>query len=120
MEGNIKKFLPQIQELLDAKNKTRAKILSKASPEFTKFLCEVVLNVLKGNIQLAKPHYKKLRRYRYTLLNLCKRKKSLKYRKNLLLKKAGGFLPIILPALISAIAGFAGEAISSSINGKKN
>jgi hypothetical protein len=113
-------YLPQLKALLKANNKKRTVILKEATPEFTKFLCEIVLNVLKGNIQLAEPHYKKLRRHKHTLLNLCKAKKSLKFRKKLLLKKAGGFLPLILPALISAIAGFAGEAISSSINGQKN
>jgi hypothetical protein len=112
MDAQFQNFLPELKILAKAKNKQRAQILNKATPEFTKFLCEVVLNVLKGNIQLTEPHYKKLRRHKHTLLNLCKRKKSLKFRKQLLLKKAGGFLPFILPALISAIAGFVGETIA--------
>jgi hypothetical protein len=117
MEARFKPFLPELEKLTKATPKQRVYLLKTASPDLIRLLCKVVLNVLKGSVKLPESHYKKLRPHKHTLLTVSKRTKSIKKKRDALLKKRGGFLPLILPALISALAGFAGEALSSAVNG---
>jgi hypothetical protein len=49
------------------------------------------------------------------LLALCKPGKTLKERRAVLKRTIGGFLPKVLPAILSAVAGFAGHALASLV-----
>jgi hypothetical protein len=68
--------------------------------------------VLKNHIRFPKTIYKRLRKYRNDILFVANKKNSLKAKRATLLDKSGGFLPLILPALASAVFGVLGNIIS--------
>jgi hypothetical protein len=112
----LKHYLSQLTELKNAKTPgKRVAILKEANPCFVRLLCECGMNVLKGKLKLPEHQYPKLRRHKQLLLFTSRKRNSLGKRKQALIDKKGGFLPLILPALISAIAGLAGEAIGKAL-----
>lgn len=112
----IKKYLCDLSRLAKARGKRRGEILKNASPCLLKILSECALNLLKGKIKVTPNQLKKLRPYGRTLVKTGKSNENIdRFRR--FLKKEGGFLPIILPAIISALSGLAGNALTSVING---
>lgn len=76
-------------------------------------ICEICLNVLRGNIPIVKSH--KLKKYKTLLRVLAKRNESMQKKKKMLMNQSGGFLPIIAPAIISALGGILGPLISKKL-----
>lgn len=106
-------FKPKLEELNKANSsKERVKIIKKSNLCFVRFLCEIGKNILKGNIRLPTAQFQKLKPHKRLLLYISGRQTPLRERKRVLLEKGGGFLPIVLPFLLSAISGFAGQALS--------
>jgi hypothetical protein len=114
----LNKYEHIIKQLSVAKPSKRRKLLEKADCCLIKILCECALNVLKGNISLNKDHIRKLSPHVNTLIKLSKPRNSLNnlHRKQKLLIKKGGFLSIILPALVSTLSGLVGSTVSKLIN----
>lgn len=108
-------YHPELKLLNEASPKRRTEILRNATPCLVRLLCESGLNVLKGNINLKDDQYEKLKPHKRLLLFVSKPAISLKQRREALTKKKGGFLPVILPTLLSAIAGFAGQTLARYI-----
>jgi hypothetical protein len=108
-------FYPLLKEMNGASNYKKKEIMKKAPPCFVRLISECGLNILKGNIKLPDDQYKKLKPHKRLLLSLSKPMLSMKKRRDLLLQKRGGFLPAILPFLLSGISGFAGQAIAKSL-----
>lgn len=112
----VKHFLPLLKKLKTAKTKERKAILKSASPCLVRLVSECGYNILKGNVQLPNAQYKKLKPYKRLMLFLSKPKVSIADKKEALVKKQGGAFPaVVLPLLLSAISGFAGEALAKSI-----
>jgi hypothetical protein len=78
-------------------------------------LAECGLNVLKGNMNLTDDQYASLKPHRRMLLKVSGIKTTLKDRRQALANKKGGFLPVILPIILSALSGFAGQAVSKAV-----
>lgn len=88
--------------LCETKSKKKQKGLIKfANLKQINAICEVVLNILNGNINIEEDTYKKLKSKRQVLRELVD--KVPLYQKKYLLQK-GGFLQFIIPSIISGLA----------------
>ena len=108
-------FEPQLKAFQHADLKRRKEILRQASPCLIQFICEIGLNILKDNIKLPERQYETLKPHKRMLLRLCAKGKLLKGRRKILIRAIGGFLPKVLPAILSAISGFSGHALANSV-----
>ena len=70
-------------------------------------VCECITNALRGNIKLTPANFKRLKRHKKCMRALSNEKLSLKKRKATL-KQKGGFLPLLIPAAVSAISSLLG------------
>ncbi len=104
-------FAPQLKELHEASIARRKQVLNDAHPCLIQLICEIGLNILKGNIELPREQYKDLKPYKRLLLSLCQPGKSLPERKKVLLKAVKKLLPKIL---LTAIGSFAGHALANA------
>ena len=89
--SDIHKELVKIKRLSLRERKHFFKTCSK---ECVTKVCECIKNVLNANLKIKPSHLKKLSRHKQTLRVLALKRTSQK----------GGFLSILLPALIPAIA----------------
>ena len=98
MSKLVKKYLPIMLEFkkLDPISK---KALIMEDEKLTRCVCEVCLNLLKGNIPLYKPQKVKLRRHRNIIKRLARKVKNIKHKKKLLLKGTGVFLPLLFSVI---------------------
>lgn len=109
---NIKKHYHLLKLLLSASPTQKRAIIRTADKSQLHCLCEICLNVLGGNLSV---NVKKLRKYKTAIRKIVNKKLSLEKKRKEFINQTGGFLPIILPAVLSALAGFAGKAIGSRI-----
>ena len=90
---------PTLKRLSNAKSlKQRKLILSTAKNCVYKAICEIVHNILIGNIPLSCYRKKQLVKHKGQLRNLTKSKLSLEKKKQIIQK--GGFLTTILGAVL--------------------
>lgn len=108
-------FHASLQRIARANNKELQDIIQTASPCLLRFISELCLNILKGNLQLRTHQYKKLRPHKRSMINLSRIGLNPQVRREVLLKKKGGFLPALVPILLSALAGFAGETLGKAV-----
>ncbi|GFR10310.1 uncharacterized protein TNCT_138061 [Trichonephila clavata] len=112
MKKSIKRSLDFLLLLSKSTPKQRHMLLQNADKSQIVTLSEICLNVLAGNVPV---NVKKLRRYKNCIRKVACRKVSLKAKKKLLVQQSGGFLPLLIPAVVSALAGMAGRAIGNRI-----
>jgi hypothetical protein len=93
-------------------------ILKNADKKLISALCEIVYNVLENNINISESDLTKLSKYKKYLRKLVQRN-SIKEKRKILVQK-GGFLQIILPAVISGIASIVSGFISDEIRGQNS
>jgi hypothetical protein len=98
------------KQLLDliskCKNRNERKVfLEKGSDEFIKAILEILLNVAKGNVNITDKIKKKLKKYKRIIRMLICPKVSLKLKRQTLIQK-GGFLNVILPAVIGGVLSY--------------
>ena len=95
---------PYIRLLARSSAKRRKLLLNQATREELKSLCEICLNILKGNIPLGDTNFRRLNRNCNTIKALANKRISLKIKKGIVNQK-GGFLgtvaSIALPLLAS-------------------
>lgn len=82
----------------------RKLILKSSDSELIKTLCEICQNTVCGNVKISKKYVNQLKKFKKVLRKIVVPKLSLKTKRNILIQK-GGFLPIILTALLSSIIG---------------
>ena len=111
MSERLKRNAPLLRALYHAKPAKRKTILKHSSADFIRSLCEISLNVLKGNIPLSDAQYKKLKKQKTTLKLLANKKIGIKRKHKALVKQSGGFL---LP-LLSVVAPIVGDLIGGLI-----
>ena len=78
-------------------------ILSKASDDLVRCICDISHKVLSGTAEISRPHKKRLAKHKNSLRKLVDRKLSLSRKKKIIQK--GGFLGALLSAAIPAITG---------------
>ena len=102
MTQRVQELLPELKRLGRMKPALRKKYIKTCSSKFIHQLCEVVHNLLKGNVPLNMKHLKCLQRYKRSLRDLTLKKTSVSNRKKIL--QRGGFLGFLLKPLISGLA----------------
>lgn len=90
--------------LKNCKPCTRKNILINGSEDLIKTLCEVCFNVLNGNAKVSSKCKNRLRKYKKVLRQLVQSGGSLSVKRKILVQR-GGFLPVILSAVLSGIVG---------------
>lgn len=103
---NIAENVDFLKVLCCCNKKLFKNIINGSNQKLILCLCECVLNCLNGNIDLNETEKHQLKKYKKVLRELIKKKISLKKRKQLLLQKGSGFLPIILPTVLSLLTDF--------------
>ena len=90
-----------------ARSKSKAqqrKLLDFASKDQIHSLLEIILNLKKNKINLNKSQKRKLAKYKKAFRILLA-SKQLSKQKQILNQTGTGFLPLLLPAVVSAVAG---------------
>ena len=102
MSGRMKRSLPYLQVLAEAKPKLRGMIINHAPSEVINAICESCLNLLKGVIPLTPRQKRRLARYRTHLRALANKKVSQKKKRRYLSQKGGAFRFFLPPTLRQA------------------
>ena len=104
---NLRKQFPYLQTLEGEKSaKKRKQILEAGGTPLIHCLSECCLNLLKGNLKLSKSDIHKLHRHANKIRKLGEKKVSNKEKKKII--QQGGFLPALLPVIISAVGSLLG------------
>lgn len=111
-KNNIKKNYHFLHMLVRSRTPQKRALLHTADNAQIKSMCEVCLNVLKGNIPV---NIKKMKKYKYMLRKLASKTIPYESKKRMLINQSGGFLPVIAPAIISALGGILGRVISKKL-----
>ena len=118
MSKRIHRNFGLFRVLHKAHAKQRNQVLKSATSDLTLAVCEVIDNVLSGNVHLKPKQRHRLQKYKSVLRKMVDRKISLKKKKSLLIQQ-GGFLPILLAPIIAAIAStvlpVVGQLVSNAI-----
>lgn len=111
MSSRIKRNAPLLKALYQATPLKRKDILAHCSPDFIRALCEIALNLLKGNIPLSPSQYKKLKRQRKVIRLLADKKTGLKHKHRILKRQSGGFILPLLSAAVPILGNLLGGLI---------
>lgn len=115
MKERIKHFLPQMRKICHAKKCLRGPMLERANHCFIHFVSDCCFGVLKKFIMFPKKQYKRLKPYEGDILKFGHANLSNAKKRELLVSTKGGFLPLLLPALASAVFGILGSFITKHI-----
>lgn len=111
-----KKLYPYLIAISKANtDNERRKLLLAADPKVIRAICEIIHNLIAGNITTNKRVLRKLLPHSPTLLRLQRTKRIDQQRKILSSQKGGSALPLILPVF----ATIAGGLIDKILNGRK-
>ena len=106
MSAVVRRALPLLKILVDAKPKLKKAIIKYASPDLVMAISEIVLNMLKGIIKLTPQQKHRLSRYKKEFRSLAKKNVSIDKKRKLLVQKGGGAgLAFLLPLAISLLSG---------------
>lgn len=108
----LKRHYHFLQMLARSHPTQRAALLRTANNDQMKSFCEICLNVLSGNLPV---NVKKMKKYKHVLRKLAKKTTPNESKKRMLLNQSGGFLPVIAPAIISALGGILGSVINKKL-----
>src|SRR5678816_261968 len=108
MSTLVVKYLPLIKKFKKLKTAEKRKLICN-DEKFIQCVCEVCLNLIKGNVPLNKPQKVKLRRHRSIIKKLSLNIKNLKSKKKLLQKGGGVFLPLLFSVVAPLITKWISE-----------
>lgn len=100
---NIINHSDLLKILANSKLRYKKAILEKADKNFIISICDIIFNLLQGNVNLTDKEKTELKKHKSFLRKIVK-KSSLKEKKKIIIQKGGGVLSIILPAVFSTIA----------------
>ena len=98
---NIEKYLEKLKLLSECKPKMRKLLLQNADEGFIATINECMQNFLIGNINLNATLMKKIQKYKNTIRQFSKQS-CFKKKKEILVQE-GGFLPLLIPTVVSII-----------------
>lgn len=108
MSARLKRNAHLLNALYKSGPQKRKDIMLHSSPDFVKTICEIALNILKGNISLSPSQYKTLKKYKTNIRLLADRKVGINRKRRILSTQRGGFFPllgVIVPLLTEIISG---------------
>ena len=94
-----------LKELAKEKSFYRISILIKAEPKLIIAICEIIYNILEGNLRLDDSQKALLFKEKNYLRKLVEKNK-ITFKRRLLIQKGGFILPLLLPIALSAISSF--------------
>ena len=97
MSAVVRRALPLLKVLADAKPKLKKAIIQHAPTELVTAISEIVLNLIKGVIKLTASQKKRLSRYKKDLLALAKKKLSIQ-------KGGSAAVSILVPLALSLLS----------------
>lgn len=92
-----------LKALLKVNPEQRLAILKTADKNLIKCLCGCALNLVKGNVPVTPILRRKLGKYKKSIRALAHRRGSWKAKKKVLLQRGGGFVPLLLGPILSAV-----------------
>ena len=101
MSQLTRKYLPTLKRIRKMGDRAKREYVRKCDREFVDCVSECAKNVIKGNVPLSSRQMTQLRRKRYDLRALSKKKTSLRAKRKILQK--GGFLTALLPPILSVL-----------------
>ena len=102
MSELTRKYLSTLKRIRKMGDRARREYVRKCDRQFVDCISECAKNVIKGNVPLSSRQMTQLRRKRYDLRALSKKKTSLRAKRKILQK--GGFLTALLPPVLSVLA----------------
>lgn len=108
----------QLEQVAVASPRRRKRLLRTASPCLLEAIRTCVVNFLKGRVQLSRDRLKGLKRYVPALVAVTRPRSSGALRKRL--QQSGGFLPLLMPAIVSLLGGLAGEALGGLVRARSS
>lgn len=109
--NKVRRHVHLLHLLSTATPQQRKAILRTASNEQIKSLCEICQNLLSGNISV---NVKKLHPYKKIIQQLSNKKIPIARKRRLFTNQTGGFLPLIIPTVLSLLGGIAGKVIGNN------
>ena len=104
MSAVVRRALPLLKVLADAKPKLKKAIIQHAPTELVTAISEIVLNLIKGVIKLTASQKKRLSRYKKDLA-LAKKKLSIGKKRKILVQKGGSAaVSILVPLALSLLS----------------
>ena len=105
MSAVVRRALPLLKVLVDASPKLKKAIIKHAPPELVIAISEIVLNLLKGVIELTPHQKKRSSRYKKELLSLAKKNVSVGKKRKILVQKGGSaVLAVLIPLVLSLLS----------------
>ena len=99
----LKSSEPFLRLLARSSAKRRKALLSQVTRDELKSLCEICLNILKGNIPLDDKTYNKLKRHKSKLRTLADKKTSSAHKQHIV-NQHGGFIGTIAAIALPLLA----------------
>ena len=107
MSERLRRNAPILRALHRASPAARKRFLrTRCNQDFINCICECAKNVLKGNVPLTASQRSGLRRRKKTLHLLALKKTPLLKKKKLI--QSGGFLGLLIPAIVSVLSSVIG------------
>jgi len=103
--NRLKKHGDLVKALGKLNKRQFQEVIRHSKKDFIRCLCEIIHNVVTGNIKLKKQQLEKLRRCRKCLYKLCNKKLPLKQQKEALVQTGHGIFSVLLPSLITGLLG---------------
>lgn len=86
-----------------SKNRYKKAILNKADKKLILSICDIIFNVLSGNVDIDQDTKNKLKKHKSFLRSLIT-KSSVKNKRKILEQKGGNILGLILPLLLNTLS----------------
>jgi hypothetical protein len=100
---NIQSHKELIQVLANSKPRYRKAILKAADKKLVMTICDIIYNLLQGNVKLSESETFKLRSNKKFLRKIIQ-KSSFKDKKRIIEQKGSGILGLVLPAVIATLS----------------
>lgn len=97
--------------LCSSKRNLQKQLIKNATKDQIYSICEIVVNILKGNLKIDQQQFQKFLKKRKAFRELVK--KSPLKKKKILIQK-GGFLQLLIPSIISGLATVVASLIEKS------
>lgn len=99
MSVRLRRNFALLKTLTRSSPKIRKVILQQCSPNFIQSVCEICMNLLKGNIPVTECQHKKLKRYREKIRQMASRREGVRKKRKLITQKGGFLLPLLTTVL---------------------
>ena len=101
--NNIYNHSDLLKILAYSKDKYKKAILEKADKNLILAICDIIYNILNGNVYIDTVTKDKLKKHKFLLRKIIQ-KSPLSKKKKYLQQKGGNILSLIIPTIISTVA----------------